>query len=480
MFHQKVLERGILLPKFKVMKLSLENLQQVQEFTQVPDNQLQWLIDKSYVQFLDKGSFLFQRGDPIDKLFIVLEGKIEIKVQQNGNYKHVALLNINQIGGLLPFSRASSALGFGEVIEKSKVLILEKSFFKEMISNHYELTESLVHKMTSRVREFTKDNVQAEKMMSLGKLSAGLAHELNNPASAMERSAKALKEHLGNVPEKFKRVVSIRMEEQEIDSINKVLFDKLQNRPENNMKLIERNEKEDELEEWLEDHGVDNAYELTETLLDFCMDVEAMEGIYKTTGQKNFSNAIEWIENVLTTEKMVDEIGEASNRISSLVHSIKSYTHMDRAPEKIATNIHVGIKSTLVMLNHKLKKKNISLEKDFNDDLPKIKIFVSEINQVWTNLIDNAIDAMDHSGILKIKTYKEQDFLKTEIIDNGKGITEENLTNIFDPFFTTKAIGEGTGMGLEVVQRIINQHQGDITVKSKKGETIFTVCLPIT
>ncbi|WP_298320106.1 ATP-binding protein [uncultured Aquimarina sp.] len=461
------------------MKPTTQNLQQIPEFIQVPDDQLQWLINKSYVEVLKQGEYLFQKGDPIDKLFIVLEGKIEIKVEQNGNYKHVALMDTNQIGGLLPFSRASSALGFGEVLEDSNVLVLKKSCFKEMISNHYELTETLVHKMTSRVREFTKDNVQAEKMMSLGKLSAGLAHELNNPASAMVRSAKALKEHLGNVPEKFKRVVSIRATDKEIDVINTILFEKLNNRPENNMKLTERNEKEDELEEWLEDHGVNNSYELTETLLDFCMDIEAMEEVYKATGDKNFPSAIEWIENVLTTEKMVDEIGEASDRISNLVGSIKSYTHMDRAPEKTSTDIHIGLKSTLIMLNHKLKKKNISLEKDFQENLPEAKIFVSEINQVWTNLIDNAVDAMDHSGVLKIKTSKDQEFLKVEIIDNGEGIPEEHLNNIFDPFFTTKAIGEGTGMGLEVVQRIINQHEGDIKVKSRKGETIFTVCLPI-
>ncbi|MFD2564561.1 ATP-binding protein [Aquimarina rubra] len=461
------------------MKVTTQNLQQIPEFVQVPNDQLQWLIDKSHIKVLKQGAYLFQKGDPIDKLFIVLQGKIEIKVEQNGNYKHVALMDTNEIGGLLPFSRASSALGFGEVLENSDVLVLEKSCFKEMISNHYELTESLVHKMTTRVREFTKDNVQAEKMMSLGKLSAGLAHELNNPASAMVRSAKALKEHLANVPEKFKRVVSIQATEKEIDIINDILFEKLNNRPENNMKLTERNEKEDELEEWLEDHNVDNAYELTETLLDFCIGIPAMEEIHKATGQKNFPHAIEWIENVLTTEKMVDEIGEASDRISSLVSSIKSYTHMDRAPEKVSTDIHIGLKSTLTMLNHKLKKKNISLEKDFQANLSEPLIFVSEINQVWTNLIDNAVDAMSHSGVLKIKTSEDQKFVKVEIIDDGDGIPEEHLDHIFDPFFTTKAIGEGTGMGLEVVQRIINQHAGKITVKSKKGETRFTVYLPI-
>ncbi len=461
------------------MKIMAQHLKEIPDFIHVPEKQLEWLIEKSQIESFKPGEYVFQKGDVVDKLSIILEGKLEIKFEQNGNYKVFDQITKNRITGLLPFSRMSSAMGYGEVIEDTEVLFLDKSFFKEMVANHYELTESLVHHMTSRVREFTKNNVQSEKMMALGKLSAGLAHELNNPASAMLRSAKALKKHLSNVPEKFKKITSIKISEHEVDILNNILFDKINNRPENNMKLTERNEKEDELEEWLEDHGVDDAFELTETLLDFCMDIPTVEEIHKAIGDHNFPNAIEWIENVLTTEKMVDEIEEASDRISSLVQSVKSYTHMDQAPEKAPTDIHTGIKSTLTMLNHKLKKKNISLEKDFQNDLPKPKIFVSEINQVWTNLIDNAVDAMEHSGSLTIKTLKDGDFIKIEITDNGKGIPEEHLNKIFDPFFTTKSIGKGTGMGLEVVQRIINQHNGDIKVISKKGKTTFTVCLPI-
>ncbi|MBP2832165.1 cyclic nucleotide-binding domain-containing protein [Aquimarina sp. U1-2] len=461
------------------MNLTTNTLREIPDFTHVPDAQLQWLINQSEIQSFEQGDFLFKKGDTIDQLAIILKGKIDIKFEQNGNYKVIGQIKKNGIAGLLPFSRMSSAMGYGEIVEDAKVLFLDKSFFREMVSDHYELTESLVHHMTSRVREFTRNNVQSEKMMALGKLSAGLAHELNNPASAMLRSSKALKQHLANVPEKFKRIISIKASDKEVDTINNVLFDKITNRPENNMKLSERNEKEDELEEWLEDHGVENAFELTETLLDFCMDIKAMEEIHKATGDTNFPNAIEWIENVLTTEKMVDEIEEASDRISNLVQSIKSYTHMDRAPEKVATDIHTGIKSTLTMLNHKLKRKNITIEKKFQEDLPYPKIYVSEINQVWTNLIDNAIDAMDVEGTLGVTTRKDKNFIKIEIIDNGKGINEDDLSKIFDPFFTTKPIGEGTGMGLEVVQRIINQHHGDIKVISTKKGTTFTVCLPI-
>ena len=213
--------------------------------------------------------------------------------------------------------------------------------------------------------------------------------------------------------------------------------------------------------------------------LDFCMDTNAMQKIHDATGDTNFPSAIEWIENVLTTEKMVDEIDEAANRISSLVSSVKGYTHMDSAPEKQAEDLRKGINSTLTMLNHKLKRKNIVVEKEFDEEVPQPKIMVSEMNQVWTNLIDNAIDAMDQDGHLKIHVYQDLQFVKTDIVDDGSGIPEENLNSIFDPFFTTKGIGEGTGLGLEVVQRIVNQHNGNIKVDSKPGETRFTVCIPI-
>ncbi|MEL6916402.1 MAG: ATP-binding protein [Bacteroidota bacterium] len=461
------------------MEVTPMHLRKVSAISEVPEEQLKWLIQHSHLEHIPVGGFLFSKGDPIDRLFILLEGEIDIKVEQNGNYKLVAKVHQNGISGALPYSRATTAIGYGEVVKDCRVLVMSSDHFRKMTTSCYELTEAFVHEMTSRTREFAKNNVQAEKMMALGKLSAGLAHELNNPASAMARGAKELKKHLGNVPEKFKRIISIKATSEEIDVINDVLFEKLTHRPENNMGLMERTEKEDAMELWLEEHNVENPYELTETLLDFCMDVTAMERIYGTTGKENFPTTIEWIENVLTTEKMVDEIQEAAQRISALVASVKSYTHMDNAPEAQSADIRQGIKSTLTMLNHKLKRKNIAVEKEFQEDMPQPKIMVSEINQVWTNLIDNAIDAMDENGRLLVKAYKDGAFIKTEIIDNGKGIPEENIRTIFDPFFTTKAIGEGTGMGLEVVQRIVNQHKGEIKVSSKLGETNFTVCIPI-
>ena len=461
------------------MDFTPQDLRAITDLSKLPEDQLQWILDNSTHTTREVGEYLFEKGDPIDTMYIMLEGEVEIRVERKGQYKNVATIRKNEISGGLPFSRATNAIGNGVVTRRVSALLIPKSLFREITTRFYEFTEVLVHKMTSRTREFTKNNVQQEKMMALGKLSAGLAHELNNPAAAMARSAKELKRNLKNVPEKFKRVISIKASPEQIDVINEVLFEKINNRPENNMSIMERSDKEEALEIWLEDHGVDNAYDLTETLLDFCMDTNAMQKIHDATGDANFPSAIEWIENVLTTEKMVDEIDEAANRISSLVSSVKGYTHMDSAPEKQAEDLRKGINSTLTMLNHKLKRKNIVVEKEFDEEVPQPKIMVSEMNQVWTNLIDNAIDAMDQDGHLKIHVYQDLQFVKTDIVDDGSGIPEENLNSIFDPFFTTKGIGEGTGLGLEVVQRIVNQHNGNIKVDSKPGETRFTVCIPI-
>jgi signal transduction histidine kinase len=459
------------------MHCSLQEVYRVPDLKNVPQDQLEWLLTKSGTIELNAGDFLFKKGDPIDYMYIVIKGRIEIKLEQNGQYRHIAFMEPLSIGGILPFSRASNALGYGEVVSDCKILAFAKAHFKE-ITKHYELIEALVHHMTSRVREFTKKNVQQEKMMALGKLSAGLAHELNNPASAMRRSAVELKKHLTLVPDKFKKVMTMDLKPEQVDPVNEILFARVENRPENKMGLMERSEKEDELADWLEDHGSEDGYEQAEVLVDFCMELDTIKRIHNIIGDDYFLGVLDWIINVLTTEKMVGEIEEASQRVEELVTSVKGYTHMDRAPEKTQANLHKGIDNTLIMLKHKLKKNNVQVNQQYCDDCPQPEIFVSEMNQVWTNLIDNAADAMPDGGELTIRTEYDND-LFIYITDTGHGIPEEVVGRIFDPFFTTKEIGQGTGMGLEVTQRIIDQHNGRITVESSPKGTTFKVCLPI-
>ena len=456
-----------------------ESLQKVPALSEVPIPQLGWLVENSTCHEYNKGDYLFSRGDPIDNLQIIISGKFSVRVEQNGEFKNIAEIHAGDISGLLPYSRAVSAIGYGIAHEHSQVIILHKDHFREMIRNHHDLTTALVHTMTSRVREFTKNQQLQEKMMSLGKLSAGLAHELNNPSSAMARSAKELKKHLGALPDKFKNVISIRMEEVQVDAVNEILFNKIDRSDNKPLSLTQKTELEDEIANWLEDHGFEDGYELADTFVEFGFATDDFDSMLDHVTEKDLVPVVEWMQNVLITETLINEIDTSATRISDLVSSIKSYTHMDKGTEMEKVNIMPGIENTLMMLNHKLKQKQIEIDINVPETVPAINARVGSLNQVWTNIIDNAVDAMDQGGRLSISIEQDDDCLVVFFEDNGKGVPAEIQSRIFDPFFTTKKIGEGTGMGLDIVSKIIRNHHADISLSSNPGQTRFTIKFPI-
>ena len=457
----------------------LSQLKSIEDFKEVPEPQLQWIIDNGFCKKYEKGDNLFTKGDVMDKMFIILSGRFQIKIEQNNQFRAVGNFEAKSITGTLPYSRASIASGYAEATVQSQVLVLSKDHFRTMIHEHEELTTALVHNMSSRIRQFTKLQQQNDKMMALGKLSAGLAHELNNPSAAVVRSSQILKKHLSFLPESFKKVIKIRSTDEQIDCVNNILFGRVEQGVQN-LPLMQRTTCEDEIAEWLENKGVEDGYELAENFVDFGFNQEDLDTIEGCVREEDLLPVINWLNQVLTTEKLVTEIEGASQRINDLVLSVKSYTHMDQAPEKQPVDIHTGIHSTLTMLKHKLIKGGIEMENKFGE-LPPVSIFVSEMNQVWTNLIDNAIDAMEEVDQKKlvIESLVDGDFVNINIIDSGKGIAQDIEGKIFDPFFTTKPIGKGTGLGLDVVHQIITQHNGSIKVYSKPGKTTFNICLPI-
>lgn len=459
----------------------LEILKSIAVFSDVPEVQLQWLINKSAILKFEQGEKVFKPGDIIDQLLVFLEGHAVLKSQQGNQFRVVGSFDAHSISGLLPYSRATVARGFAQVTKPTTILALAKSEFREMITDHEELTTALVHSMSTRIREFTKNEQLNDKMMALGKLSAGLAHELNNPSAAIVRSSQTLSKHLKLLPDNFKRVIKIRMTDDQVDIVNGILFSKLA-AEKTNLSMMERSTKEDDLLDWLEDSGFDLSNTIAENLVEFGFEEKDLEEIKSHVSDADLPAIISWVDQMLTTERLVGEIEDASQRINNLVLSVKSYTHMDQAPDKMETDIHVGIESTLTMLNHKINKSGIKIIRDFQSDMPKPSILASEMNQVWTNLIDNAIDAMEDASVkeLTLKTVQDGDFINVIIGDTGSGIPDDIQGKIFDPFFTTKKIGEGTGLGMEVVHRIIkNQHQGSITFETKPGQTDFKVCFPL-
>lgn len=456
-------------------------LRQFPNFADIPDEQLHWFADRLEENYFDELTTMIQVGDPIHYLTVLVKGKVRI---DGGAADDLIIYDEpGSISGVLPYSRLKTA-SFPIIAEADTTLLqLHRDNLREMTQQCYELTELMVRQMTDRVRDFTKQAQQGEKMASLGRMSAGLAHELNNPVSAVVRTADALKHHMKATPERFKAVMSIQLPEEEVDVVNRVMFQRLQQLSPP-LSMLERNNREDELTDWLDDHTVPNPEDLTEMLVEFGFTVDDLDEIGDRVSEGNLGAVLGWIVNNLVTEKLVREIAEASGRISTLVKSIKSYTHMDRGEGRENVNLEEGIQNTLTLLNHKIKTKHISATVQIPSDLPIICGWPGELNQVWTNLIDNAIDAMPDGGQLEIRSDVDKrtdgsSFVYTHVIDNGEGISEANQAKIFEPFFTTKEIGKGTGLGLDIVQGIIKHHRGSIKVESKPGRTEFIVCLPI-
>ena len=458
-----------------------EWLHSIESLSEVPSDQLQWWIDNSRHYEVNEEGFLLKKGNHTQGTHVIISGRVRLYLSQNSGTRSIAFFGVKDITGYLPFSRGTVEFADAQAVETTQVMTFPFEKMKELIHTHFELTQALVHIMSTRVRDSTIIQQQNEKMMALGKLSAGLAHELNNPAAAIVRGSVSLLKHLQLQPETFKQVSSIKMSAEDVDKANNKMFEVLARKEKPVLTLMQRTALEDDLAECLESHGVANSREMAENFIEFGFTCADMVEFSELIPPAYFSPVLNWINNNLVTEKMVNDIKEASQRIEKLVGAIKNFTHMDRGRDKEYADIHSGIKNTLTMLAYRFKRGNVELVEDYDTSLPKIKVFVGELNQVWTNLIDNALDAMEinNKGRLEIKTKRNKDNVEVSITDNGPGIPEDIKTRIFEPFFTTKEIGKGTGLGLDVVSRIAQQHGGSVKVDTVPGHTSFVLCFPI-
>jgi signal transduction histidine kinase len=281
------------------------------------------------------------------------------------------------------------------------------------------------------------------------------------------------------MPELITKIVKHRLEPEQFHSVYTLLDKALHPKPTSDLATLERSEREDELAAWLDHYDIEESWVIAETLVETGLTTADLNALTAQISKRALPDIIIWIEDVLNAKRMLENVGSAVGRISDLVAAVKTYSHMDRASDKHSIDVHKGLENTLTMLNHKLKKNNIRVTRKYQADLPPIPVYVGELNQMWTNLIDNAIDAMHDGGELRICTELEDTCIAVKIIDNGPGIPAEIQTRLFEPFFTTKEVGEGTGLGLDIVQRIVTQHHGDIRVASESGRTEFTVRLPL-
>lgn len=461
--------------------VSLSWLRSLEVFNDVPENQLQWFKDNSEDTLLQSGDFLFQPGEHINGPHLIVSGSVQLYILQNGGRREFTTFVEGDVIGYLPYSRGIVAIGYAQAKEEAQLLSFPTERIMDMITDHFDLTQAFVHVMSNRVRNFTEMRQQNEKMMALGKLSAGLAHELNNPASAIVRDSMSLKAHLKLDPQVLKDMVTIRMDDKQADLLNEELFKVIAVTDRPHLTLKQRTQREDEIADWLDETGVDNSYTIAESFVDFNFTADNLKACAKHIAEHHLSAVFNRISRLLVTERMVEDIQESSARIATLVNSVKNFTHMDRGQDKQYADIHNGIRNTLTMLGYKIRKGNVTVIENYDHTLPEVKALIGELNQVWTNLIDNALDAMEINGkgTLMLKTERDREFVQVSIGNDGPDIDKDTLPKIFDPFFSTKAMGKGTGMGLEVVQRIVNQHNGSVKVNSKNGYTEFIVCFPM-
>ena len=464
--------------------VTIAELKTVKALSDLPDEHLQWILDHSQYEEYEDGCPILRSGEPTTRMMFILEGTIAFYKDVNGREVYYFTFGNDTatggVGGLIPYSRMKTSPGTGYAVGKVRGVLLEKEYFPELERLNPDLIQKLIGYMTERARAFATIQLQHEKVNALGKLSAGIAHELNNPASAINRISSELSCRIKLNFELTKKLLSSNITAQHIESIRELVVVKEKNK-ENKDKLsaLQRIEREDTISDWLQANGLEDNREAAETFAEAGFSIDDFESIRSDSEKEVLIPILQWLENIVTSQRVVKDLEEASTRISTLVTAIKSHVHMDRTNDLQPTNIHNDIENTITLLGYKLREKNITLKKNFCKNLIDIPAYIGELNQVWTNLIDNAIYAVDKNGELAIETSCDNKNVKVKIIDSGSGIPKEIISKIFDPFFTTKKMCEGTGIGLDTVNRIVKHHNGEIKVDSVPGRTEFAVCIPV-
>jgi len=450
-------------------------LREIPTFADLTDDQVGWLaahmLDESY----EMGSLMIRQGEPAEYLTVLLEG--DIRFQTPGDAQ-VFLAHAGEITGLLPYSRLKHYGGFVTALTAIRAARLHRDHFPEMLERIPVLGPRLVAVMADRIRRSTYQDVQHEKLVALGKLSAGLAHELNNPAAAARQASAELRTWVAELRSANHELASYGLTEDHSRCLagleQQAIFRQTNNSP---LGTVERSDLEDVVGRWLAKRGIETTWQYAPILVDGGFTVALLDDVTTYYEPEMLPAVIRRLASTLSLERSIGVIDDSTKHISQLVQSVKDYSFMDQAPIQ-EIDLHSGIESTLEMLAHQLRQ-GVTVVRDFDRSLPRLHANGSELNQVWTELIRNSLEAMNCCGTLTIRTSRELDMALIEIADDGPGIPEAIQSRIFEPFFTTKEVGEGTGLGLDMVFRAIQRHRGDVRFESRPGETKFQVRLPI-
>ncbi|HSK19833.1 MAG TPA: ATP-binding protein [Longimicrobiales bacterium] len=446
-----------------------------------PRTELEWLASHGRIRRLEPGEKMARTGDTVERtdlgLEIVLQGRFAVWVDRGAGSRRVMEWRDGDISGLLPFSRMTTYPGDAIVDTPLETLSVHPSHFPELIRECPTVTGFCVHVMVDRARVFNTSDAQDEKLASLGKLSAGLAHELNNPASAVARSARLLQQAMNDADRAAHALALVGLDARQAAAVDH-LREACMNAPPNiSLSPLERADREDEIAEWLDAHDLDQS--ALDSLAESAVTIDALDAVAEHLGGDALDAALDWVAAGCAVRTLASESERAGTRISELVGAMKRLTHMDQAPVRAPVDVERGLRDTFMVLGHKARAKSVGVRIDVSPDLPPVHAVGGELNQVWMNLLDNALDSVDVGGHVTVTAKPEGRWLVVRVIDDGPGIAPEHRSRIFDPFFTTKPPGEGTGLGLEIARAHVRGNGGDIEFDSRPGRTEFSVSLPL-
>jgi signal transduction histidine kinase len=469
------------------VRLSPSKLRTLFLFERLSDDQLSWLSENGYYQAWTAGEPIYSEGEPATCFYVLLSGTMSMHRRVENTEVETGRTNQRGVysGATQSFVKGMAELpywGSARAVTDCEFWVIGAAELGEKFREWFPMATHLIEGITQGFRSSQAIIGQRERLLSLGRLSAGLTHELNNPATAAVRATAALRENVSKIRRKLAHLATA-----DVDPKALMALTELQEAAVEKMAKAEKltpmqvSEAEDEISDWLDDHGIDDAWDLAPPLVAAGVDTDWLEEVVRTLPAAAHADGLHWVTYALGIEQLMTEIEDSTGRISHLVAAARQYSQMDRAPHQ-EIDVRDGLKSTLIMLSHKInERRNITVVKDFDETLPMIPAHPAELNQVWTNLIDNAIYAMPDGGTLTIRTSRDDGWVLVEICDTGTGIPAEMQQKIFEPFFTTKPVGEGTGLGLDISYRVIAQrHGGDLRVKSRPGDTRFQVRLPLT
>jgi signal transduction histidine kinase len=454
----------------------VEQLAQHKALAGVPRAELEWLAAHGTHRHLATGDVLTAKGTHPQGMFVILSGRIEINVDRGSGLQKVMEWRGGSITGMLPYSRLIGPPADTVAMEPTSILALSSGQIPELIRECHHVTSALVHVMVDRAKQFNASDLQSEKLASLGKLSAGIAHELNNPASAIERSAAMLVDRLDDAQRAVQALGALRLSASQLDVIDRIREACASNLAIGVRSPLEQRDREQAIEDWLADHRLDEGN--AEALADTAVAFDQLDALAAVVQGEALDAVMRWLAAGCSLRGLASDIQESAVRISGLVSAIKGFTHMDRSMTAEAVNLSQSISNTVTVLRSKARAKSVAIHVELPPDLPPVHGFLGELNQIWANLLDNALDAVPMSGRIDVRAEREPGGIAVRIIDNGPGIPPDVRNRIFDPFFTTKDVGKGMGLGLDIVRRLVVHNDASIEVKSEPGRTEFRVVLP--